>query len=116
MLLGDLIARFDDDAVATEALLALDDLPLAARVREAAAREGLTPGEYASSAVQYFSSSASDEDWVTAIGQMGRSQEPGLELLRRSLSWMLASSGHQSAPCEVHGSSVAQMQDQNPRR
>jgi hypothetical protein len=36
-----------------------------------------------------FADTASDEEWVTAIGQMARSMEPGLELLRRSLLWML---------------------------
>jgi len=90
MLLGDLIARFDDEAVAVEALVLLDDLPLTIRIREAAAHEGLTAGEFASAAVQQFSSSASDEEWVTVIGQMGQSDEPGLVLLRRSLIWALA--------------------------
>jgi hypothetical protein len=91
MLLGDLMARFDDEAVAAEALISLDDLGLTVRVQEAAAREGLTAGEFASAAVQHFSRAASDEEWVTTIGQIGRSQEPGLVLLRRSLAWMLTS-------------------------
>lgn len=90
MLLGDLIARFDDETVAAETLLSLNDLPLTVRVRAMSMQEGLTPGEFASMAVQQFSASASDEEWVTVIGQMGRTQEPGLELLRRSLNWMLA--------------------------
>ncbi len=89
MLLGDLIARFDDEALAAETLLSLNDLTLAARVQEASAQEGLTSGEFASIAVQKFSAAASDEEWVTAIGQMARTPEPGLELLRRSLNWML---------------------------
>ncbi len=96
MLLGDLIARFDDEAVAAEALLLLDDLALTARVQEAAALEDLTPGEFASTAVQQFSSAASDEEWVTILGQIGRSDRPGLVLLRRSLIWklMLPPAGH----------------------
>ena len=89
MLLGDLIARFDDGAVAAETLLSLDDLTLTVRVQEVSAQQGLTSGEFASIAVQRFSASASDEEWVTVIGQMARTQEPGLELLRRSLIWML---------------------------
>jgi hypothetical protein len=89
MLLGDLIARFDDDAVATETLLSLNDLAMTARIHEAAAREGLTPGEFAGAAVQHFAASASDEDWVSAIGQMARTAEPGTELLRRALQWSL---------------------------
>lgn len=90
MLLGDLIARFDDEAVVAEALLSLDDLHLTARIREAATQEGMTAGEFAGAAVQQFSSAASDEEWVTVIGQMGQSTEPGLVLLRRSLIWALA--------------------------
>lgn len=93
MLLGDMIARFDDEAVAAEALLSLNDLALAARIQDAAAREGLTAGEFASAAVQHFSASASDEDWVTALGQMARTAEPGTELLRRALLWTLTPSG-----------------------
>jgi hypothetical protein len=89
MLLGDLIARFDDPAVAAETLLALDDLALVGRVREAAAHQDLTPGEFAGTAVRMFADTASDEEWVTALGQMARTREPGLELLRRALQWML---------------------------
>ncbi len=37
MLLGGVIARLDDPAVAAETLLSLDDLSLAARVTQAAA-------------------------------------------------------------------------------
>lgn len=89
MLLGDLLARFDDEAVAAEALASLDDLPLVARVREAAAAESVTAGEFAAVAVQRFSSEADDEAWVTAIGQIGQSKQPGLVLLRRALAWAL---------------------------
>jgi len=88
--LGDLIARFEDEAVAEEALLNLDDLALTARIHDACARKGMTLGEFASGAVQQFSSTASDEEWVTVIGQMGQSAEPGLILLHRSLVWQLA--------------------------
>ena len=89
MLLGDLIARFDDETVAGETLFSLEDLPLTARVQDACAQEGLTSGEFASMAVQKFSASASEEEWVTVVGLMARTKEPGLVLLRRSLIWML---------------------------
>lgn len=89
MLLGDLIARFDDEAAAAEALLALDDLALTARVHAAAAAHEATAGEFARLAVQQFSANASDEEWVTVIGQMGQTDEPGLVLLRRALLWTL---------------------------
>lgn len=89
MLLGDLIAHFDDEAVAAEALLSLDDLALTARVHEAAAAHEITAGEFARFAVQQFSADANDEDWVTVIGQMGRTEKPGQVLLRRALLWAL---------------------------
>ncbi|MFN3350730.1 hypothetical protein [Pseudorhodoplanes sp.] len=89
MLLGDLIARFDDDSTALQILLSLDDLALIARVRETCKREDYALGEFARAAVQRYAASASDEEWVTALGQMGRTQTPGVELLRRALVWML---------------------------
>ena len=89
MLLGDLIARFDDETLAAETLLLLKDLTLTARVFDESARQGLTSGEFASRAVQKFATAATDEEWVTAIGQMARTREPGLELLRRALQWSL---------------------------
>jgi hypothetical protein len=89
MLLGDLIADFDDEVIATETLLSLEDLTLTARVQEACVQEGLTAGEFVSIAVQKFSAAAREEEWVTVIGLMARTREPGLVLLRRSLAWML---------------------------
>jgi hypothetical protein len=90
MLLGDLIARFDDEAVVAEALLSLGDLHLTARVRETAQLEGTTAGEFAKAAVQQFASTASDDEWVTVVGLMGQTTEPGLVLLRRALAWALS--------------------------
>ena len=89
MLLGDLIARFDDPVIAAETLMSLEDLALTNRVREASEQQGLTSGEFAGMAVRVFADTASDEEWVTTIGQMARTPQPGLELLRRSLHWML---------------------------
>jgi hypothetical protein len=89
MLLGDLIARFDDEVLAAETLLSLEDLALTTRVQDACVQDGLTSGEFASMAVQKFSATASEEEWVTVIGLMARTKEPGLVLLRRSLIWML---------------------------
>lgn len=97
MLLGELIARFDDETVAAETLLLLEDLALATRVREASTQEQLSAGEFASMAVQRFSTHATDEEWLTIMGQISRSKTPGLELLRRSLLWILNS---RSACCD----------------
>lgn len=89
MMLGDLMAQLGNDAVAAEALMALEDIALAARAQEAAEYEGLSAGEYARMALQRFSSGASDEEWVQAIGLMARTSEPGAVLLRQALIWML---------------------------
>jgi hypothetical protein len=86
MLLGDIIARLEDDAAADEALLSLGDLSLTARVAEAASREGLTRGEYVAASVGQYAANASDEEWVTVLGQMGRVQDPGRILLRRAVA------------------------------
>ena len=89
MLLGDVIARLEDEAVAMEALVALGDLPLVARVQEAAACDGLTAGEFAAQAVRLFSDTASDEDWVSLIGVMGQTQDPGQICLKKMVEFAL---------------------------
>jgi hypothetical protein len=86
MLLGDVIARLEDEAFAGEALLVLDDLVLAARVGVAAAEDELTPGEFAARSVDAFVNRASDEEWLTMLGQMSRAENPGQVFLRRVLS------------------------------
>lgn len=90
MLLGDLIARLEDEAVAGEALMSLDDLSLVSRVGEAAARHDIQPGEYVVEAVGAFTNGASDEDWVTVIGLMSRAEDPGRVFLQRVVSYALA--------------------------
>jgi hypothetical protein len=77
MLLGDVIANFQDPAFAGEAMLALDDLALTARIAAAAVEENVSPGEFAMQAVGQFVNNASDEEWVTLIGLMSKSVNPG---------------------------------------
>ena len=86
MLLGDVIARFEDEAFASETLFALEDLALTARVVAFAAENDLSAGEFASQAVGQFVSGASDEEWLTLIGLMSRAESPGQVFLRRVLS------------------------------
>lgn len=93
MLLGDVIARLDDEAAALETLVGLGDLALLARVEAAAAEGSLTPGEFAAQAVEIFSSQASDEDWVSLVGVMGRTDDPGQACLRRMVEFALAPTG-----------------------
>jgi hypothetical protein len=90
MLLGDILARFEDDACAAEALLELDDIVLANRVASAAGERGMTLGEFAVQSVGRFVQGASDEEWLTLIGLMSRAENPAQAFLRRVLSGALA--------------------------
>ncbi|HVU42856.1 MAG TPA: hypothetical protein VHD86_17555 [Xanthobacteraceae bacterium] len=90
MLLGDLLAQFDDEGVATEAVLGLGDLALAAKLRAAAEADGLTLGAYAAAAVRHYAAAASDEEWVSLMGALGRAQDPGMVCLRRALDYVAA--------------------------
>jgi hypothetical protein len=93
MLLGDVIARFDDEAFAGETLFALDDLALSARVAALAAENNVSAGEFVRQSVGRFANGASDEQWLTLIGQMSRAENPGQVFLRRVLSNALIARG-----------------------
>jgi hypothetical protein len=90
MLMGDVIARLEDETFAAETLVGLDDLGLLARVEAAAAEEGLDLGSYAARCVRVFEARASDEDWVGLMGRLGRTDDPGREALRTMLQAALA--------------------------
>lgn len=102
MLLGDIIAQLDDETVAMETLVGLGDLALLARVECAAGGEGLTPGEYAARAVQLFSDTASDEDWVSLIGVMGQTDDPGRICLKKMVEFALKPKGGHHACGHAH--------------
>jgi hypothetical protein len=86
MLLGDVIARFEDEAFVSETLVALDDLALTARITTLAAEKNVSAGELTRQALGRFVNGASDEEWLTLIGQMSRAENPGQVFLRRALS------------------------------
>lgn len=85
MLLGELIARFNDEAVAEEAVLAIGDLAMLAALRERAAATGTSVGACLAEAARRYATEASDEEWITLIGTMSRAQDPGAVFLRRAL-------------------------------
>jgi hypothetical protein len=89
MLLGDLLAAFDDDTVAIETVLRLGDLGLAVRLRERAEAEGRTLGDCAASAVRRFAAEASDERWVGLMGALARAEDPGTVCLKQALHYVL---------------------------
>lgn len=85
MLLGELISRFTDETLATEAILSLGDLGLLTALRECANADGLELGTFAALAVRRYALEASNEEWVTLMGAMDRSKDPGLTCLKRAL-------------------------------
>ena len=90
MLLGDLLASFDDEAVATQVVLGLDDLPLVAGLRRQAEESGETLWALAASAMRRYAAQASDEEWISLMGALGRASDPGMVCLKRALAFVLA--------------------------
>jgi hypothetical protein len=90
MLLGDILKTFSDESAATEYLVSLGNMPLVARLRELAAAEGESLGEFASASVQHYTSQASDEEWLTLLGLISRSEDPAGVCLRRALEHVAA--------------------------
>ncbi len=86
MLLGDLLAHFSDESVALEAILRLNDLSLLASLREHTEANGVELGGFAANAVRRYASEASDEEWITLMGTMGQSPDPGAVCLKRALA------------------------------
>ena len=84
MMLGDVLARLDDDGTAAELLLGLGDLTLLAAVRQQAAAEGVDLATYTRVAVQRYAAGASDEEWITLMGVIGRATDPGAACVKRA--------------------------------
>jgi hypothetical protein len=82
MLLGDLLAEIERENAAGNSIALLDDLVLAARVSEAAARRGMQAEAYIMAAVRRFEREASNEDWTTLISAITGSTNPGSACLR----------------------------------
>jgi Tfp pilus assembly protein FimV len=87
MLFGDLIAQLADEIAAEEALLRFSDLPLLAELRAQAEANGLELGTYTAAAVNRYASEATDEEWVSLIGAIGRAHDPGVTYLKRALAY-----------------------------
>ncbi len=86
MLLGYLLARFEDEAVASETILRVGGVSLLAAVRERAEAEGETVGTYAAKEVQRFAADAPNETWVTLMGALARAEDPGAVCLKHALA------------------------------
>ena len=86
-MLGDLLASLTDETTAVETLLQLGDLTLLETARGKAAEEGIELAACVTQTVQRYASTASDEEWVTLMGILNRSQDPGATCLRRAFAY-----------------------------
>lgn len=89
MQLGEIIRDFGDEARASEALLACDDLALLASITAAAERYEETAAEYAAGAVRRFANLASSEDWLGLMNAIERAKDPGVDCLNYMIRWSL---------------------------
>jgi hypothetical protein len=109
MQLGAIITSFGDEAQASEALLACNDIVLFARVGDAAKRYEETMGEYAAGAVRRFASLAVSEDWLGLMNAIERANDPGLDCLTYMVRWSLEQDeappapAHQGCTCGGNG-------------
>ena len=88
-MLGDLLASLTDEATALETILSADDLKLLAAAQELAAADGLDLAAFVTQTVQRYTNEASDEEWVTLMGLLNRSQDPGTTCLQRAFEHAL---------------------------
>lgn len=89
-MLSDLISQFDHPDVAAQALLQLDDLALSSRVVEVAMAEQITIAEIVRQCVRNYANRANEEEWVTLMGALARSNDPARVFLHRALKSCLA--------------------------
>jgi hypothetical protein len=90
MMLGDVLTRINSDGDAIEIILGAGDLRLLTAMQRQAEAEGLDLAAYTKVAVQRYVASASDEEWITLLGQMGRAADPGQAYLKRALELALS--------------------------
>ena len=88
-MLCDLLASLTDEATALETILSAGDLKLLAEAQELAAADGLDLAEFVTQTVQRYANEASDEEWVTLMGLLNRSPDPGTTCLKRALEHAL---------------------------
>jgi hypothetical protein len=88
-MFGDLLTRLTDETAAVETLLQLGDLALLEMARGKAAAEGLDLAACVTQTVQRYAATASDEEWITLMGMLNRSQDPGSTCLQRAFEHAL---------------------------
>jgi hypothetical protein len=89
MMLGDLLAKLSDEISAIEAILSVDDLTVLAAMRQQAQTDGLDLPTYVAGTVRRYTAEASDEEWITLMGLLNRSPDPGATCLKRAFEHAL---------------------------
>ena len=87
--LGDLLASARDAAHELDRRLSASDPDLAARVREAADRMGMSTAGFSRMAVAEFGRFAAEEDWATLMSSLSKSSDPGATCLTAMVHWRL---------------------------
>ncbi len=89
MQLGTLMERLAQEDDAAAALDALGDIVLFTEVQAMGECYEESPGAYVANAARRFAAMASDEDWLSLMTAMERSQRPAHAALERMLRWSL---------------------------
>jgi len=98
MQLGALIRRLEDENDASQAMNALGDVVLFARVTEIGEHHGETPGAYLAGAARRFTNGGSDEDWLALMTAIERADDPARAVIGKVLHWALDKDSEASAP------------------
>jgi hypothetical protein len=101
MMLGDVLRCLNDDVEATEVILGVGDLRLMTAAQQRAEAEGLALAAYLRGVVQRYAAEATDEEWITLMGTIGRAADPGMACVKRALESALGE-GNASAPGHSH--------------
>ena len=87
-MLGDLLARLTDETDRRSRRCCNSAIStLLETARGKAAAEGIELAACVTQTVQRYASTASDEEWVTLMGMLNRSQDPGATCLRRAFAY-----------------------------
>ena len=89
MVLGEILERLGDEALAAGTLVALEDLNLMVRVEAAGRPFGEGIGEYAAGASRRFAQLATDDDWLALMTALERADDAGTACLKHMLEWSL---------------------------
>lgn len=96
MVLGQVLERLGDEALAAETLVALEDLNLMVRVEAAGRPFGEGIGEYSAGASRRFAHLASDEDWLALMTALERADDAGMACLKHMVEWALQRESEQA--------------------